>query len=179
MVVILSEAKNPRILIAVSKIYLEGTSPDQRENCSKLLAGSETTMNEPQTIREMLGTPPRTIAVIGLSDNAAKPSNYVPTYMQQRGYKIYPVNPSIPEVLGEKSYASLADLPIKPDIVNVFRLPKFIPAIVEEMLQLGVKNIWVQQGIINLEAASRAEAGGIRVVMDRCIMVEHRHLTIA
>jgi predicted CoA-binding protein len=136
-------------------------------------------MNEPETIREMLGTPPRTIAVIGLSDNPAKPSNYVPTYMQRHGYRILPVNPSVDTVLGEKSYASLADLPIKPDIVNVFRLPKFIPAIVEEMLQLGLKNIWVQQGIINLEAASRAEAGGIQVVMDRCIMVEHRHVTTA
>jgi hypothetical protein len=97
--------------------------------------------------------------------------------MQSRGYKIYPVNPSIPEVLGEKCYPSLADLPIKPDIVNVFRLPKFIPAIVDEMLQLGLPNLWVQQGIINLEAAARAETGGIHVVMDRCIMIEHRSLT--
>jgi predicted CoA-binding protein len=138
-------------------------------------------MNEPEIIRSILGvtTPenPRTIAVIGLSEDSAKPSHYVSAYMQQRGYKIYPVNPSIPEVLGEKSYASLADLPIKPDIVNVFRLPKFIPAIVDEMLQLGLSNLWVQQGIINLEAAARAEAGSIHVVMDRCIMVEHRHLT--
>ena len=135
-------------------------------------------MNEPELIRNMLGVTtkesPRTIAVIGLSEVPAKPSHYVSEYMQQHGYKIYPVNPSIPEVLGEKSYASLSDLPIKPDIVNVFRLPKFIPAIVDEMLQLSLPNLWVQQGIINLEAASRAEAGGIHVVMDRCIMVEHR-----
>ncbi len=137
-------------------------------------------MNEPELILDMLGAPtketPRTIAVIGLSEIPSKPSHYVSAYMQQHGYKIYPVNPSIPEVLGEKSYASLADLPIQPDIVNVFRLPKFIPAIVDEMLQLGLTNLWVQQGIINLEAAARAEAGGIHVVMDRCIMVEHRHL---
>ena len=119
----------------------------------------------------------KTIAVIGLSDDPGKPSHYVSAYMQQHGYKIYPVNPSIPEVLGEKSYASLSDLPIKPDIVDVFRLPKFIPAIVDEMLELGLPNLWVQQGIINLEAAVRAEAGGIHVVMDRCIMVEHRYLT--
>jgi predicted CoA-binding protein len=97
--------------------------------------------------------------------------------MQQRGYRIYPINPSIQSVLGEKSYTSLADLPIKPDIVNVFRLPKFIPAIVDEMLQFSLPNLWVQQGIIHPEAAARAEAGGIHVVMDRCIMVEHRHLT--
>jgi uncharacterized protein len=139
-------------------------------------------MNEPETIREMLGlatsAKPRTIAVIGLSEDPSKPSHYVTVYMQQHGYKIYPVNPSITEVLGEKSYASLSDLPIKPDIVNVFRLPKFIPAIVEEMIQLSLPNIWIQQGIINLEAANRAEAAGIHVVMDRCIMVEHRHLTV-
>ncbi len=119
----------------------------------------------------------KTIAVIGLSEDSAKPSHYVSAYMQQHGYKIYPINPSISAVLGEKSYASLTDLPIKPDIVDVFRLPKFIPAIVDEMLQLGLKNLWVQQGIVNLEAATRAEAGGINVIMDRCIMVEHRHLT--
>jgi predicted CoA-binding protein len=138
-------------------------------------------MNEPELIRAMLGTTtkenPRTIAVIGLSEVAAKPSHYVSAYMQQHGYKIYPVNPSIQSVLGEKSYATLAELPIKPDIVDVFRLPKFIPAIVDEMLQLGLPNLWVQLGIIHREAATRAEAGGIHVVMDRCIMVEHRRLT--
>jgi uncharacterized protein len=134
-------------------------------------------MNEPQTMRAMLGNPPadpRTIAVIGLSANPDKPSNYVPTYMQRHGYRIFPVNPLVETVLGEKAYPALSALSIKPDVVNVFRLPKYIPAIVEEMLQLGLKNIWIQQGIINLEAAQRAEAGGIHVVMDRCIMVEHR-----
>jgi uncharacterized protein len=139
-------------------------------------------MNEPEVVREMLGITtkerPRTIAVVGLSEIASKPSHYVSAYMQQHGYKIYPINPSIPEVLGERSYATLSELPVKPDIVDVFRLPKFIPAIVEEMLLLGLPNLWVQQGIVNLEAAGRAESGGIHVVMDRCIMVEHRHLTI-
>ena len=133
-------------------------------------------MNEPEVIRHMLGDPPsqpRTIAVIGLADDPNKPSNYVPAYMQKQGYRILPINPTVDTVLGEKSYASLADLPVKPDVVNVFRLPKFIPAIVDQMLELGLKNIWVQQGIINKEAATRAEAGGIHVVMDRCIMVEH------
>jgi predicted CoA-binding protein len=140
-------------------------------------------MNEPEIIRNMLSVStkesPRTIAVIGLSELPSKPSHYVSEYMRQHGYKIYPINPSIQSVLGEKCYASLADLPIKPDIVNVFRLPKFIPAIVDEMLQLRLPNLWVQQGIINLEAASRAEAGGINVVMDRCIMVQHRRFISA
>jgi uncharacterized protein len=138
-------------------------------------------MNEPELIRDMLGDPDTenlSIAVIGLSANPAKPSNYVPAYMQQHGYRILPVNPSIDAALGEKAFTSLTALVesgTKPDIVNVFRLPSFIPAIVDEMLELGLKDLWVQQGIVNLGAAARGEAGGIRVVMDRCIMVEHRH----
>jgi uncharacterized protein len=132
-------------------------------------------LNEPAVIRDMLAKS-KTIAVIGISDSPAKPSHYVSAYMQELGYKIYPVNPALSEaVLGETPYATLTDLPIKPDIVNVFRLPRFIPAIVEEMITLGLKNIWVQQGIMNFEAAARAESAGINVVMDRCIMVEHRH----
>lgn len=135
-------------------------------------------MNEPEVIRAMLGHPPtepRTIAVVGMADNPDKPSNFVPSYMKQHGYRILPVNPQIESALGEKAYASLSDLPVKPDIVNVFRLPKFIPGIVDEMLQLGLKNLWVQSGIVNMEAASKAEVGGIHVVMDHCMMIEHRH----
>jgi predicted CoA-binding protein len=132
-------------------------------------------MNEPEIIRSML-THARSIAVIGLSADPNKPSHYVPAYMQQQGYRILPVNPTVDSVLGEKSYASLADLPIKPDIVNVFRLPRYISAIVDEMLQSGLQNLWVQSGIVNLEAAVKAEAGGIHVVMDHCIMVEHRRI---
>jgi predicted CoA-binding protein len=136
-------------------------------------------VNEPQVIRAMFGNPataPVTIAVIGLSADPGKPSHYVPAYMQQHGYRILPVNPKVDTVLGEKSYATLTDLPVKPDIVNVFRLPKYIPAIVDEMLQLCLQNLWVQSGIVNVEAAANAEASGIHVVMDRCIMVEHRSL---
>ena len=130
-------------------------------------------MNEPALIRDMLANA-KTIAVIGLSADETKPSHSVSAYMQQHGYKLYPVNPSITEVLGERSYPSLTALPIKPDIVDVFRLPNAIPAIVEEMITLGLCNLWVQQGIINTDAARNAEANGIHVVMDRCIMVEHR-----
>ncbi len=130
-------------------------------------------MNKPEVLRSMLDA--RTIAVIGLSDRPDRPSHYVSAYMQQHGYTILPVNPSITETLGERSYASLTDLPIKPDLVNVFRVASLIPAIVDEMLLLGLTTLWVQQGIVNREAARRAEQGGIRVVMDRCIMVEHRN----
>jgi predicted CoA-binding protein len=131
-------------------------------------------MNEPQVIAGMLRA--RTIAVIGLSDDPVKPSHYVSAFLQAQGVRILPVNPVLAgqRVLGETAYASLADLPVRPELVNVFRLPKFIPAIVEEMLALGLDQLWVQQGICHEEAARRAEAAGIRVVMDRCLMVEWR-----
>jgi len=132
-------------------------------------------VNEPETIRDFLIA--KTIAVVGLSVDAEKPSHYVSEYMQRHGYRIIPVNPSVETVLGEKSYKSLSDLPQKPDLVNVFRGAAVIPRIVEEMEQLGLCNLWVQLGIINVEAAERAEASGIRVVMDRCIMVEHRRMS--
>ncbi len=130
-------------------------------------------MNEPSVMRAMLAG--KTIAVVGLSENPAKASFGVSRTMQKQGYRILPVNPAAQEVLGETSYASLAELVAaegKPDVVNVFRLPKFIPAIVDEMIALGLNNLWVQLGIVNDEAAAKAEAAGIRVVMDRCIMIE-------
>lgn len=129
-------------------------------------------VNSSEDIAQMLGA--KTVAVVGLSDDPAKPSHFVSAYMQKAGKTILPVNPAVDHVLGLKSYASLRDLPQKPDVVNVFRLPKAIPAIVDEMIELGLTHLWVQQGIRNEEAAAKAEAAGIHVVMDRCIMVEHR-----
>ena len=129
-------------------------------------------MNEPATIAAMLAA--STIAVVGLSDDPNKPSHYVSAYMQSAGKRILPVNPSVDQVLGVRSYASLRDLPERPDLVNIFRLPRAIPALVDEMIELGFGAMWVQLGIRNEEAAAKAEAHGIRVVMDRCIMVEHR-----
>jgi predicted CoA-binding protein len=134
-------------------------------------------MNESDAVRGMLGA--KALAVIGVSENAGKPSHYVSAYMQEHGYAVYPVNPAVETVLGVKCHASLTELVaagVRPEVVNVFRLPQFIPAIVDEMIGLGLKEIWVQQGIVNREAAEMAEAAGIRVVMDRCIMVEHRRL---
>ena len=131
-------------------------------------------MNEPAVIQRMLRA--KTIAVIGLSDDPSKPSHYVSAYMQSLGHSILPINPSLDTVLGEKAYASLADLPIKPDVVNVFRLPKFIPAIVDEMIALDLHALWTQQGIVNEDAAAKAEAHGIAVVMDRCTIIEHDRL---
>ena len=129
-------------------------------------------MNEPALLARILEA--KTIAVVGLSDDPAKPSHYVSTYMQAAGARILPVNPSLTTVLGELAFASLRDLPMKPELVNVFRLSRAIPAIVEEMIALGLTQLWVQQGIVHQEAAALAEAHGIAVVMDRCLMVEHR-----
>jgi predicted CoA-binding protein len=131
-------------------------------------------MNEPESILAMLSA--RTIAVVGLSDDLSKPSHRVSAYMQRKGFRIVPVNPSLASVLGETAYPSLSKVPVKPDVVNVFRLQRFIPGIVDEMIALGLGNLWIQQGIMHVEAAARAEAAGIRVVMDRCIMVEHGRL---
>ncbi|HEX5283793.1 MAG TPA: CoA-binding protein [Bryocella sp.] len=136
-------------------------------------------MNEPDVILKMLGghkREPRTIAVVGLSDDPTRPSHSVSAYMQRHGYRIIPVNPGASHVLGELCYPSLLDVPASPDIVNVFRLPRYIPGIVDDMIELGLQNLWVQLGIRNDPAAIKAEAAGISVVMDRCILVEHANL---
>ena len=136
-------------------------------------------MNEPSVILDMLGGPvraARTLAVVGLSDDPRKASHSVATYMQRAGYRILPVNPGVSAVLGEPSFPSLRDLPIKPDVVNVFRLPRYLPAIVDEMIARGLRDLWIQLGIVNLPAAHTAEAAGLRVVMDRCILIEHSRL---
>jgi hypothetical protein len=136
-------------------------------------------MNEPEVILKMLGGPdrqPRTLAVVGISDDPMRPSHSVSAYMQRHGYRILPVNPGVAHVLGERAYPTLADLPERPDVVNVFRLPRYIPAIVDEMIALGFENLWVQLGIQNEPAAIKAEDAGIAVVMDRCILIEHRRL---
>ena len=133
-------------------------------------------MNEPDVILKMLGGPnhePRTIAVVGLSDDPTRPSHSVSAYMQRHGYRIIPVNPALSHVLGEQAYPSLRDVPGTPDVVNVFRLPRYIPEIVDEMIELGFQNLWVQLGIKNEPAAIKAQDAGICVVMDRCILIEH------
>ncbi len=117
-----------------------------------------------------------TIAVVGLSDNPAKISYIVSRYMQEHGYRIIPVNPTISESLGEKAYPSLRDVPEKVDIVNVFRRPADVPPVADDAIAIGAKGLWLQQGITNAEAAHKAEAAGLKVVQDCCIMVEHARL---
>jgi|SRR5579883_2804541 predicted CoA-binding protein len=127
------------------------------------------------TIAEILKTT-RTIAVVGLSSNPMRPSNGVSAYMQRAGYRIIPVNPNEQQVLGEKSYARLEDVPEKIDCVNVFRRPQFVPAIVESAIRIGAKSLWLQEGVIHADAAERARQAGLSVVMDKCILKEHRKL---
>jgi len=117
-----------------------------------------------------------TIAVVGLSSNPMRPSNGVSEYMKRAGYRIIPVNPNETEVLGEKSYARLEDVPEPIDVVNVFRRPQFVPEIVESAIRIGAKAIWLQEGVIHEAAARRAQQAGLDVVMDRCILKEHRKM---
>ena len=114
------------------------------------------------------------IAVVGLSDNPLRPSHGVSAYMQSQGYRIIPVNPRIEESLGEKAYASLLEVPDKIDIVNIFRRPEQVEEVVDQAIQLEVPAIWMQEDVIHEKAAQKARHAGIFVVMDRCILKEHR-----
>lgn len=116
----------------------------------------------------------KTIAVVGLSDSPMRPSYGVSAYMQAHGYKIIPVNPAIVEALGEKSYPSLLEVPEKIDIVNIFRRPEFVEEIVDQAIQLKVPAVWMQEEVINHKAAEKAERTGLFVVMDLCILKQHR-----
>jgi len=118
----------------------------------------------------------RIIAVVGLSGKRFRPSFGVSEYMQRAGYRIIPVNPVESEVLGEKSYPDLDSVPEAIDIVDIFRRSEFVPEIVEAAIRKGAKAIWMQEGVIHEEAARRAAEAGLDVVMDRCILKEHRRL---
>lgn len=118
----------------------------------------------------------KTIAVVGLSPQAARPSYRVAQAMQRYGYRIVPVRPLVDSVLGEKAYARLADIPFAVDLVDVFRAAEHLPSIVEQCLTLHLPSIWIQQGIIAEAAAQQARAGGMTVVMDRCILKDYVRL---
>jgi predicted CoA-binding protein len=118
----------------------------------------------------------KTIAVVGLSGSRWRPSYGVSEYMQSVGYRIIPVNPHESEVLGEKAFATLDEVPEAVDIVNVFRQPQFVPEIVDAAIRIGAKGVWMQEDVIHEEAAQRAREAGLEVVMDRCILKEHRKM---
>lgn len=115
----------------------------------------------------------KTIAVVGLSSHQSRPSYGVSQYMQSCGYRIIPVNPNEREVLGEKSYARLEDVPEKVDLVNVFRRSELVWPVVESAIRVGAKTVWMQEGVFHQAAADHARAAGLQVVMDRCILKEH------
>jgi len=117
-----------------------------------------------------------TIAVVGLSGKRFRPSYGVSEYMQSAGYRIIPVNPNERQVLGETSYPQLDDVPETVDIVNIFRRPEFVPEIVEAAIRRGARAIWMQEGVIHEAAAERARQAGLEVIMDRCILKEHRRI---
>jgi hypothetical protein len=125
------------------------------------------------TIPELLRDS-RTIAVVGLSSKPMRPSYGVSRYMQDRGYRIIPVNPNETEVLGEKAYARLEDVPEPVDIVDVFRRSEYVPEIVDAAIQKGARAVWMQEGVVHEAAAQKAREAGLTVVMDRCILKEHR-----
>ena len=116
----------------------------------------------------------KTIAVVGLSSNPARPSHGVSEYMQSSGYQIIPVNPNEMDVLGEPSYARLEDAPQKIEIVDIFRRPEEVPPVVDAAIRVGAKVLWMQLGIVNEAAAEKARAAGITVIMDACMLVEHK-----
>lgn len=118
----------------------------------------------------------KVIASVGLSSNPARPSHGVCAYLQSKGYRIIPVNPNETEVLGEKAYPDLVSLPETPDVVQIFRNPDAVPEIVEAAIKIGAKVVWMQDGAGNPEAAKRAEEAGIVVVVDDCMLRQHRRL---
>ena len=128
------------------------------------------------TIAELLKTYTR-VAVVGLSSRPGRPSHGVAKYLKANGYQIVPVNPNEDEVLGERAYGSLADVPSRIEIVDVFRRPEFVPEIVDAAIAVGARVLWLQEGVVHREAAQTAKEAGLEVVMDRCILKEHIRLT--
>jgi predicted CoA-binding protein len=131
-----------------------------------------TRYQDPLTIQRVLHTA-KTIAVVGLSKNELRASYFVGYYLKRHGYRVIPVNPRETEILGERCFRSLADVPVKIDIVDVFRTPDALPGIAREAVAVGAGCLWCQFGVINEEGARIAEAGGVTVIMDRCLKVEH------
>ena len=132
-------------------------------------------MSDIETLRRILATN-RTIAVVGLSADWYRPSYFAAKYMQEHGYRIIPVNPKYPEILGERCYASLADIPEPVDMVDVFRKTDDVLPIARQAIEIGAKTLWQQLGVLNLEADRLAREAGLDSVMDRCVKIEHARL---
>jgi len=139
---------------------------------------TENTFADPDIIESIIKNS-KTIAVVGLSDKPDRDSNGVASYLQREGYKIIPVNPAKDNILGEKSYPDLSSIPEPVDLVDVFRRSDAVDPIVDMAILIKAKAIWFQQGVVNPEAAQKAADAGLKVVMDRCLYVEHRKLQIS
>jgi predicted CoA-binding protein len=137
----------------------------------------KTTMNSDKMMKEILLSA-NTIASVGLSSNQEKESYWIVSYLKDQGYKIIPVNPTVDEILGEKAYPDLSSIPEKVDVVQVFRKPQDVPPVVDEAIKIGAKVVWMQEGIVNEEAAQKAREAGLQVVMDACMRATHRRLMI-
>ena len=132
-------------------------------------------MNSDQILKNILSSA-KTVASVGLSSNRAKESYGIVQYLKGQGYRIIPVNPTVTEILGEKAYPDLESVPEKIDVVQVFRKPEDVPPVVDSAIKAGAKVVWMQEGIVNEEAAAKARAAGLQVVMDACMRAEHRRL---
>ncbi|HET9914039.1 MAG TPA: CoA-binding protein [Anaerolineales bacterium] len=132
-------------------------------------------MNNDQTMKEILQSA-KTIATVGLSSNPEKDSYEVAQYLKNQGYRIIPVNPTASEILGEKSYPDLESIPERIDVVQIFRKPEDVPPVVDGAIKVGAKVVWMQEGITNEEAAQKARAAGLQVVMDACMRETHKRL---
>jgi hypothetical protein len=131
-------------------------------------------MNEPETIERILRM--KAIAVVGLSDNPGRPSFIVAKYLEEHGYEVIPVNPAISEWLGKKSFSDLASVPKKIEVVDVFRKSEAVPEIAAQAIRIGAKAIWMQEGVVSEQAAKEAEAAGLLVIIDHCMMKESRRI---
>jgi len=132
-------------------------------------------MNSDKVMKEILLST-KTIASVGLSSNQEKESYWIVSYLKEQGYRIIPVNPTATEILGEKVYPDLESIPEKVDVVQVFRKPEDVPPVVDSAIKIGAKVVWMQEGIVNEEAAQKARASGLQVVMDACMRATHRRL---
>lgn len=132
-------------------------------------------MHSDHDLREILVSA-KTIASVGLSSNQNKESYWIASYLKEQGYKVIPVNPTADEILGEKAYPDLESIPEKIDVVQVFRRPEDVPPVVEDAIQAGARVVWMQEGIVHEEAAQKARAAGLQVVMDACMRSTHRRL---
>jgi predicted CoA-binding protein len=166
----LGPGERPAIAPAGAPVALMGSGQ------AALSAGTQIAPDPQKGVIEAVLGAARTIAVVGASDKIGKPSHRVAFYLMHAGFEVYPVNPTLKELGGRPAFPDLRSIPVKIDIVDIFRRPEQVLSVVEEAIAVGARAVWMQEGIVNGEAAARALSAGLDVVMDRCMMKEHRKL---